>query len=680
MINNNSDEMNMVPLENISFPESFFRPEVRNGFYISTMMKRYWAGQLQMLSDIDKLCREHDIKWFAEYGTLIGAVRHGGYIPWDDDFDICMLRDDYERFFEIARKELPSVYIILTLNDVENEYNNFLGRIVNSHAIDCSKEHLDLFSGCPYTVGVDIFPMDGVYNDAEKEKERQERVRRIITAHDAISEKDSLGEYTNEIESLLIDVEKENNVHFHRGKKLLHEMEVLIDKIFMECPVSEADNVALMPFYLKYGNHIFPKKYFQSSIDMKFENTMLKVSAYYDRILLSNYGNYMEIHKSGGMHEYPIYISQENLLKEKMGHNPFRYTLDNNELLNSVRRYMGRMLMPVQEKEKMTIVFLPCRVKWWNTLDGLWRKYKSEGHEVHVLPINYYDCDFIGNVGEMHDERAFFPDYLSVEDCEKFDYAGIHPDKIVIQVPYDAWNTAFTVHEFFYSGNLLNVTDELIYVPCYDIDDPVDDDDKACRCIEILAEQPAVVNADKVLLKSEKQRELYLKKLIGLTGEETRAFWEQKIEVSDLVAEPESDTDTFTSDEGEWNEFLGKYEGRKVVVYYFSISTLMEYGEKAVDKFERALETFSEYTGKMTAVFVPQDYLTANLDIVDETVRNRYIAFVDKVKETEGCIYDEENRSLQFIDRWNGYYGDAGVVARKCVDMKIPVMLEDVNV
>ena len=680
MINNNSDEMNMVPLENISFPEAFFRPEVRNGFYISTMMKRYWAGQLQMLADIDKLCREHDIKWFAEYGTLIGTVRHGGYIPWDDDFDICMLRDDYERFFEIARKELPSVYIILTINDIENEYNNFLGRIVNSHAIDCSKEHLDLFSGCPYTVGVDIFPMDGVYNDAEKEKERQERVRRIITAHDAISEKDSLGEYTNEIESLLIDVEKENNVHFHRGKKLLHEMEVLIDKIFMECPVSEADNVALMPFYLKYDDHIFPKKYFQSSIDMKFENTMLKVSAYYDRILSSNYGNYMEIHKSGGMHEYPIYISQENLLKEKLGHNPYRYTLDTNELLNSVKRYMGRMLMPVQEKEKMTIVFLPCMVKLWNTLEGLWRKYKSEGHEVHVLPINYYDCDYTGKVGEMHDERALFPDYLGAEDCEKFDYAGIHPDKIVIQVPYDAWNTAFTVHEFFYSGNLLNVTDELIYVPCYDIDDPVDDDDKACRCIEILAEQPAVVNADKVLLKSEKQRELYLKKLIGLTGEETRAFWEQKIEVSDFAAEQESDIDTFTSDEGEWNEFLGKYEGRKVVVYYFSISTLMEYGEKAVDKFERALQIFSEHTDRMTVLFVPQDYLTANLDIVDGTVRKRYIAFVDKVKDTEGCIYDEENRSLQFIDRWNGYYGDSGVVARKCVDMKIPVMLEDVNV
>ena len=678
MVDNFDDENSIVPLENLSFPASFFRPEVRNGFYISTMMKRYWAGQLQMMADIDKLCRRHDIKWFADYGTLIGAVRHGGYIPWDDDFDICMLRDDYERFFEIAKKELPSVYIILTIKDSEEGYSNCLGRIVNCHAIDCSKEHLDMFSGCPYTVGVDIFPMDGVYNDAEKENERQERIEKIILAHKAVSAKDELGEYSNDIESLLIDLEKENHVHLKRGKKLLHELEVLIDNVYMECPVSEADNVALMTFYHTYKNHIFPKKFFQSSFDMKFENTMLKVSCYYDRLLSSNYGNYMEIHKSGGMHEYPIYISQENILKDKLGHNPYRYTLDSNELLVSVRRYMSRMLLPVQEKEKMTIVFLPCMAKWWNTLEGLWRKYKSEGHDVYVLPINYYDCDYQGSVGEMHDERSLFPDYLDVGDCEKFDYAGVHPDKIVIQVPFDGWNTSVTVHEFFYSSNILNATDELIYVPCYDIDDPVDDDDKACHGIEILAEQPAVVNADKVFLKSEKQRELYLKKLIGITGEETRAFWEQKIEVLNIEEKAEREADVDNTQE--WSDFLGKYAGRKAVIYHYTISTLMQHESKAIDKFERVLETFSENADKIVAVFVPQDYLTDNLDLADENLRERYYSFVDKVKSTEGCIFDEENRALQFIDKWDGYYGDAGIVARKCADMKIPVMIENVDI
>lgn len=712
---NNSEEKNIVPLDEISFPDSFFREEVRNGFYITTMMKRYWAGQLQMLSDIDKLCKKHGIKWFADYGTLLGAVRHGGYIPWDDDFDIYMLRDDYERFFEIAPKEMPSVYIFLSLRDIEEGYDNFLGRIVNCNTIDCSEDHLSQFSGCPYTVGVDIFPMDGVYNDEEKEKERLERAQKAILVHDAVDAADELGDLAKNIESLVIDIEKENHVHLRRGKKLKHEIQKLIEKIYMECPVSEADRVAMMPFYLQYGNHVYPKKFMNKSFEMEFENTLLQVPCCYDYKLALDYGNYMEIHKGGGMHEYPVYISQEKALAKKIGHNPFRYTFDSNEMLVSVRRYMEKMLVPQKEKDKKTILFLPCRAMWWDTMEGLWHKYVSEGHDVHVLPISFYDTNFQGEVGEMHDERALFPEYLNVEDFEKFDYAGVHPDAIVIQVPYDEWNSSLTVHEFFYSSNIINATDELIYVPCFDIDDPIDSEDKACRSIEILAEQPAVVNADKVLLKSEKQRELYLRKLIGFSGEETRAFWENKIEVSPYVGRDwqkrvQSDglagnnedvahmheeniaytghgqsgktSDSEAIMKQEWSEFLGEYAGRKAVVFYYTISTLICRGEAAIDKFERVLDTFAETAkeGKLVAIFVPQDYLTANLDKAEDDVRERYLAFVEKVKNAEGVIWDEDNQSLEFIDMWDAYYGDTGVIAMECANRKIPVMLENVDI
>ena len=693
----NREEMNTVPLENISFPKSFFREEVRNGFYIPTMIKRYWAGQLQILSEIHKLCKKHNIKWFADYGTLLGAVRHGGYIPWDDDFDICMMRDDYERFFEIAKKEFPKEYIILLLRDYE-EYDNALGRIVNCHSIDCSKDHMDMFSGCPYTVGVDIFPLDGMYRDEAKEKERVERLKRAVIAHDAVAMQNDLGELAKNIELLILGVEKDNHVKLKRGKKLKHELEKLIEKIYMECPVSEADKVALMPFYFMYGDHVYPKEFYNDAFDMKFENTTVKVPCCYDQKLSSDYGNYMEIRKGGGMHEYPAYVSQERALRKKLGNNPYTYTFDPNEMLVSVKRYMVRTLSQRSEKEKKKVVFLPCRAQWWNTMEGLWYDYKTKGHDVHVVPINFYDCDYFGGVGEMHDERSLFPKYLDVEDCETFDFVEDRPDVIVIQVPYDAYNTALTVHELFYSKSLLNVTDELVYVPCFDIDDPIDSEDKACRGIEILAEQSAVVNSDKVLLKSEKQRELYLKRLIELAGEETRAYWEQKIQVSPLVGadwreradidasgaiqaaideEAAKDAETLDS---EWNEFLGEYKGRKAVVYYFGISTFMQHKDKAVDKFERVLETFEESSDKVVAVFVPQDYLTANIDIADPKLVERYNAFVKKVKETKGCIFDEENRSLKFVEKWSGYYGDTGVVAMDCLGKHIPVMLQNINI
>ena len=96
----------------MQFPDSFFEDEVRDGFYVPALMKRSWAAQMEVLSDIAKVCEKHHILWFADFGTLLGAVRHGGFIPWDDDLDICMLRDGWLRFREIAGRELPEGYYI----------------------------------------------------------------------------------------------------------------------------------------------------------------------------------------------------------------------------------------------------------------------------------------------------------------------------------------------------------------------------------------------------------------------------------------------------------------------------------------------------------------------------------------------------------------------------------------
>lgn len=95
----------------------FFKDEIRNGFYIPTAIKQAWAADLDVLAENDRICKKHDIKYFADWGTFLGAVRHGGYVPWDDDLDICMLRDDYIKFRSVADEELPpGGWIILVGN------------------------------------------------------------------------------------------------------------------------------------------------------------------------------------------------------------------------------------------------------------------------------------------------------------------------------------------------------------------------------------------------------------------------------------------------------------------------------------------------------------------------------------------------------------------------------------
>ena len=106
----------------MEFTVDFFKDEVRHGFYIPTAIKQAWAAELSVLSEIDKVCRKHDIKYFADWGTLLGTVRHGGFIPWDDDLDICMMRKDYQKFLAIAKAELPEEFDIYNFKTKEDHW------------------------------------------------------------------------------------------------------------------------------------------------------------------------------------------------------------------------------------------------------------------------------------------------------------------------------------------------------------------------------------------------------------------------------------------------------------------------------------------------------------------------------------------------------------------------------
>ena len=166
----------------IQFEKSFFEGETREGFYIAPMMKRVWAAQMEVLVRVDEVCRKNGIRYFANWGTLLGAVRHKGFIPWDDDMDISMLRPDYQKFCKIALSQLPKGYEIINVHE-EADYNNMISRVINNRIISCDPERLETYHGCPYVVGLDIDILD-YKSRIPEEDEFQLDVLRIVLESD----------------------------------------------------------------------------------------------------------------------------------------------------------------------------------------------------------------------------------------------------------------------------------------------------------------------------------------------------------------------------------------------------------------------------------------------------------------------------------------------------------------
>lgn len=112
-----------------------------------------------MLREIDRICRAHDIKYFISYGTMLGAVRHGGFIPWDDDVDVAMLRSEFEKFRQIAPKELNERFSYESHTN-HNGYHYFFDRISARDTYFASKysDDYEMHKG----ISVDIFVVDNV--------------------------------------------------------------------------------------------------------------------------------------------------------------------------------------------------------------------------------------------------------------------------------------------------------------------------------------------------------------------------------------------------------------------------------------------------------------------------------------------------------------------------------------
>lgn len=301
----------------ITFDEKFFEAEVRDDFRISPMMKRCWAAEMEVLSYIDRICKKHQIQYFADWGTLLGAVRHKGFIPWDDDFDIAMKRPDYERFWRIAMMELPEGYVVH--NAHTNEEHVFVGtKISNAPTMQFSDAHLKEYHGCPYVVNVDVFPLDYVPREKEEEQMWTQLVNIINCAAVFKNDPDTDEETFEQTVQMIREL---SGAALDGPEPIGQQLSILSEQICGLYGEEDADYLTALHRLVGGQPYYVPKECYDEAIMMPFENIQVPVPVGYDLILKLKYGDYMKPVNCGGSHDYPFYKEQEEVLTKMLEEN-----------------------------------------------------------------------------------------------------------------------------------------------------------------------------------------------------------------------------------------------------------------------------------------------------------------------------------------------------------------------
>ena len=326
----------------MQWEKDFFYDEVRGGFYIPGMMKRAWGAELNVLKEIDKICRKHRIPYFLSSGTLLGAVREGGqFIPWDDDVDIEMFRKDYMKFLRVAKEELPEELYIRAI-EVNIETASFVPKVGLREDV-MSLPTLEKYCFFPYKVEIDIFLLDELSDKEEEELYREEVLTMLYSLNDMVFE----GTSREDVELLLEKIEEALHFHFDRNLSLNLQIKSLINRFFQEFNETEGHNIAIFPYYHLLGNCRFPRKAYENTILLPFCGMRFPAAEGYEMRLDSEYGDWHKKSKSGEDHNYPCYKESEEHVSRILPAKAFpRYSFQKESmernLVRSLRKqYLG---------------------------------------------------------------------------------------------------------------------------------------------------------------------------------------------------------------------------------------------------------------------------------------------------------------------------------------------------
>lgn len=309
-------------------PKNYFLDEVRDGFFVPSMIKKSWANSIVDYKILEEICNKLGLNIYFMFGSLIAIVRHAGSIPWDDDIDSMMLHADYGKLMDYLHKNgVPENFSMKDYSDMGN--GNLVRKWTDNATAVKSIDRWKESFGFPFINNVDVMMLDYIPDSSEDMQYYQDVIyllQYIKDIADMIESGDDDYDKT-EFDYSLSLLERLMKIRYDSSKdgKLSIWTWKILDDFTLKHDSRVGNDVASFSHYLRNGNGRFPKSFFQDFIEMPYEFTTVKVPIGYDGILRDFFGDYMTPRLEWDGHVYPFYKDLEKALIEKYDTELLRY-------------------------------------------------------------------------------------------------------------------------------------------------------------------------------------------------------------------------------------------------------------------------------------------------------------------------------------------------------------------
>lgn len=284
----------------LQIPSDFYKEEIRCDYVVTEKLKKIWAIEIDLLNELLRVCKKHNIKIIVYAGTLLGAIRHKGMIPWDDDIDVALTRPEYEKLCNVAQDEFKHPYFF---QNAKTDKKFFCGysRLRNSLTTGLIKgmETAEYNNG----IYIDVFVLDGyIEDDCKLRKQMHDKKvsERIVNAY-------SFQYYTKNPFKIAIKAIIFLLLRLTYCKKVPYNKHVERYNSILSRFTEKTDRLTLMTHDMDFiPKYWLRKKDLDDIIYVDFENIKVPVPKDYDSVLRHTYGNYMEfppVEQRGEWHE-----------------------------------------------------------------------------------------------------------------------------------------------------------------------------------------------------------------------------------------------------------------------------------------------------------------------------------------------------------------------------------------